>query len=242
MTYTAQQVQQAVKDYGIGRWKLRTCSICDTPIGYLFSPDGEQVVFSSACDCSSSSRYAPPDDSNFEVVAHCFNMQTTPGIAEKMWAEFIASGTRQPAPKPIIHNNGTSNPLIEIPRDRLTAWLRTIADEAGFADREHAAVQVAFDDEKGGHIHGRAADLDHGQQHPSQPSGDEMTDKKPDGGPAFPAVTLDHTAPRPRAKSMINYRAMWEYFAFHPVSLVDFVTFKWVNEMRRRASWPRDVR
>lgn len=48
-----------------------------------------------------------------------------------------------------IKDNGLSNPLIVLTSDEVLAWLRSKADEAGYADREISAVQVtvtqAFD-------------------------------------------------------------------------------------------------
>lgn len=45
---------------------------------------------------------------------------------------------------PIIHDNGRTNPLIELPKDVVLSWLRSLADAAGYADRELSAVQVKF--------------------------------------------------------------------------------------------------
>lgn len=89
---TAEQVQQVVKEHRIQRWDVRDCSICGAYIGYVFSPDGEQTGFDSACDCSPYSRLTPVELRTFGEIADLFNMQTTPGAAEKMWSEFVASG------------------------------------------------------------------------------------------------------------------------------------------------------
>lgn len=45
-----------------------------------------------------------------------------------------------------IINDGKRNPVIQVPRDMVIAWLRQIADEAGFADRPTAAVQIVIPD------------------------------------------------------------------------------------------------
>lgn len=44
--------------------------------------------------------------------------------------------------QPLIHDDGKTNPLIEVPREMLLAWLRDVADKAGYADRETSMVQV----------------------------------------------------------------------------------------------------
>lgn len=46
---------------------------------------------------------------------------------------------------PIIHDNGKTNPLIEVPRAMVIDWLRSIADQAGYADRENIAVQLVIE-------------------------------------------------------------------------------------------------
>lgn len=41
-----------------------------------------------------------------------------------------------------VHDNGTTNPLIEIEEGVLLNWLRDIADQAGYADRIMSALQI----------------------------------------------------------------------------------------------------
>lgn len=41
-----------------------------------------------------------------------------------------------------IRDNGKLNPLIIVSPDEVLAWLRSKADEAGYADRELGAVQI----------------------------------------------------------------------------------------------------
>lgn len=43
--------------------------------------------------------------------------------------------------KPSVVTRGLGNPLICIPHDYFVAWLRQVANELGFADREMVAVQ-----------------------------------------------------------------------------------------------------
>lgn len=42
-----------------------------------------------------------------------------------------------------IRTNGKANPLIVVSADEVAAWLRTKADEAGFADRSMGAIQIS---------------------------------------------------------------------------------------------------
>jgi hypothetical protein len=44
-----------------------------------------------------------------------------------------------------IMDNSSRNPVIIISADEVAAWLRTKADEAGFADRSMCAVQVTVE-------------------------------------------------------------------------------------------------
>lgn len=44
-----------------------------------------------------------------------------------------------------IQNNGTQNPLLIISAAEVATWLRTKADEAGFADRELCSVQITVE-------------------------------------------------------------------------------------------------
>lgn len=46
---------------------------------------------------------------------------------------------------PIIHDDGKTNPVIEVPRNMVIEWLRSIADRAGYADRASSAVQLVIE-------------------------------------------------------------------------------------------------
>lgn len=41
-----------------------------------------------------------------------------------------------------VIQRGTDNPMIVVSAERVKSWLRTLADEAGFADRETCMVQL----------------------------------------------------------------------------------------------------
>ena len=48
---------------------------------------------------------------------------------------------------PRIMDNGRTNPLITVTREEIEMWLRKLADEAGFADRESCAVHIHVEHE-----------------------------------------------------------------------------------------------
>lgn len=84
---TAEQVKQAADERNIGYWKLRECSMCFTPIGYVI--DGDGPAFDSNCGCVSY--HTPPEPCGWDKLADTFNMQK-PEIRERMWGDFLASG------------------------------------------------------------------------------------------------------------------------------------------------------
>lgn len=43
---------------------------------------------------------------------------------------------------PTVPDRGTSNPLIVVSKEEVAHWLRQLADEAGFSDRETCAYQT----------------------------------------------------------------------------------------------------
>lgn len=45
---------------------------------------------------------------------------------------------------PKILDDGKRNPLIIVSPDQVAAWLRSLADKAGYADRESSAVQISI--------------------------------------------------------------------------------------------------
>ncbi len=84
---THAQVQQAVETHNITQWALRSCSICQQPLYYVFE-DGK-VGFAPGCGCTDSGMiYAR----TYAQVAETFNMQT-PEVRQRMWDSFIKSGT-----------------------------------------------------------------------------------------------------------------------------------------------------
>ena len=85
---TAEQVQKTVQERGINLWKLRECSICQTPLTYAFN--GGEPTYNSNCGCTSYS--SKPALRSWESVAEIFNRQT-PEIRLRMWDAFLASGT-----------------------------------------------------------------------------------------------------------------------------------------------------
>lgn len=85
MNVTPEEVQAEVEKRGITYWSLRNCSICGSPIGYLF--ERGEVGFDSNCDCTPYR--SPIQLRDYHDVACQFNMQTHPGIAEKMWRDFL---------------------------------------------------------------------------------------------------------------------------------------------------------
>ncbi len=84
---TAQDMQKAIADHGVTRWKLRECSICDAPLYYLFSPDGA-VAYNSSCWCSRV--YSPPEPRSYDDVARTLNIQT-PEVRKQMFCELIGA-------------------------------------------------------------------------------------------------------------------------------------------------------
>jgi hypothetical protein len=84
---TEAQLRSAISTYGIRRWCLRRCSMCNAPLFYYF--EGDVVSFDSACDCTRFS--SPPQLRSYADVLECFNRQTAQ-IRAEMWADFIAAG------------------------------------------------------------------------------------------------------------------------------------------------------
>jgi hypothetical protein len=68
---TAEEVEKSAHEHGLRFVKVRTCSICDAPIGYVF--DDEAVYWDGSCNCLS--RYTPPEPRTFQDVANLINMQ-----------------------------------------------------------------------------------------------------------------------------------------------------------------------
>lgn len=82
MKVTAEQVREAVQKSGRTFWPLHSCSICKTPVGYIFN--GDYIGYSSACDCT---RYdAGPRPSSWQDLADTVNRQTDE-VSERMMRE-----------------------------------------------------------------------------------------------------------------------------------------------------------
>lgn len=90
---TADKVKQAIARHSIVRWPQRDCSICGYELSYNFT--GGLVYFDPGCNCSPQGP-APFDMRDYADIAKCFNIQSTPEIAQRMWDEFIACGTDVP--------------------------------------------------------------------------------------------------------------------------------------------------
>ncbi len=87
---TETEVREKVKEKSIHYWRLRECSICDSPIGYIFM-SGEaaaDVAYDSNCDCVPY--HTPLTPSSYSEIAAAFNRQT-PEVRKKMWDSFICS-------------------------------------------------------------------------------------------------------------------------------------------------------
>lgn len=80
---TVEEVKQAVQDRGARPWKLRSCSICQVPLFYLFEAGG--VYRDSSCFCTSFE--GELKEESWEAMAAMFNTQT-PEVRERMWGEF----------------------------------------------------------------------------------------------------------------------------------------------------------
>lgn len=84
---TEAEVRATVEKQNIKRWTLRTCSMCNAPLQYLFGNDA--VAYDSNCDCVSY--WTPRQPRSYAEVADCFNMQT-PEVRQRMWSDFASSG------------------------------------------------------------------------------------------------------------------------------------------------------
>lgn len=72
---------RAAKRMGEGRWVIRTCSMCEYPLGYVFK-DGE-VAFDSGCDCVDRKHI---ETSSWVNVAATYNVQSDE--VRKLFDEF----------------------------------------------------------------------------------------------------------------------------------------------------------
>jgi hypothetical protein len=90
---TAEEIRNAVISCGISDWAFRSCSICKTPLSYIFNSDGVGVCFDSNCDCVRYWVY--PTESSYAELADLFNRQT-PELRAKLH-QHLVSGDRRPA-------------------------------------------------------------------------------------------------------------------------------------------------
>ena len=70
---TGEEFKQAHKKSGIRRWSLRSCSICDYPLGFMFNEDG-QVFFDPGCGCTDYQYH--PEPRTWEDIAEVYNRIT----------------------------------------------------------------------------------------------------------------------------------------------------------------------
>ncbi len=84
--YTAEQIKTLTK---VESWVLRTCSMCDAPLVYIF--DGDRVGFDSNCDCVSY--WTPVQERSWQDVADTINRQT-----DDVQAKILAELAKEPRP------------------------------------------------------------------------------------------------------------------------------------------------
>ena len=83
-----------VRERKIRWWGVRDCSICESPIGYVFEPNGN-VFFDGSCDCSRGSDLRP---SSMNDVAYHIERQD-PKIRERLLSEFRCLGADPSQPE-----------------------------------------------------------------------------------------------------------------------------------------------
>lgn len=77
----AENFKDQAEKLGILEWRLFSCSMCHTPIGFMFQVQGNpDVVYDSNCDCVTFT--SPLQPRSWENVAKLYNMQEN--------SEFIA--------------------------------------------------------------------------------------------------------------------------------------------------------
>jgi len=90
---TEDMVKKVLAERVIHRWTFRHCSLCETPLPYLFA-EGGRIAYDSSCDCGSY-RSAPAMVSMEEFLT-VFNRQS-PEARDRLWASFSAAGDPRPA-------------------------------------------------------------------------------------------------------------------------------------------------
>jgi hypothetical protein len=66
---TAEEVEKAAHEHGLGFVWVGECGICLTPVGYVF--DDESVAWDGSCKCAAYT--TPPQDRTFQDVADLIN-------------------------------------------------------------------------------------------------------------------------------------------------------------------------
>lgn len=85
---TLEQLKQAIKLYGITKFHLRNCSICESPLSYLINND--VVYYDSSCGCTTYPQNL--HESSLHDLLEVFNKQSNPEIRKKMWQQFVTMG------------------------------------------------------------------------------------------------------------------------------------------------------
>ena len=67
---TGEDFRRQVKDLGIKSWTLRECSMCETPLNFIF--DGDDVYYDSNCECVTYRTI--PQLRTYEDIADIYNM------------------------------------------------------------------------------------------------------------------------------------------------------------------------
>lgn len=83
-TYTAAEVEWAVRNAKLTTVELRRCSICHAPLRFLLG--ASDPLFDGSCDCGSV-RW-PPRRHSWQDIADLINMQPTPEGRASMAAKF----------------------------------------------------------------------------------------------------------------------------------------------------------
>lgn len=87
---TVEQTLNAIDEHQIRMWASRSCSMCYTPLTYMFHDD-DRVSFDSNCGCVTYTS-TPQEFDMEEFISRTFNLQSKPEVRERMWNEFIAAG------------------------------------------------------------------------------------------------------------------------------------------------------
>jgi hypothetical protein len=76
----AQDFKQQALKHEIQSWPIRNCSFCHYQCGYFFSPDLENVVYDTGCDCS----WGGEQPRDWEDVAEHYNLQEDSDVIKGM--------------------------------------------------------------------------------------------------------------------------------------------------------------